>query len=159
MLQRQKTCVVHTKATCSRDMKQGQNHNMCTHLKILRVHFSRICCSDMYPRVTWYFYNCATPIWGSPFVLSPWRVLWSSRISTSWDTSRVMSLQHIPETCTHNNFIRVQMLWFCPCYMYPLRDRNACRLSVYYTSFCHRNMSLQHDLSRACPSLWKSVSQ
>ena len=33
-------------------------------MKILRVHVPGICCSGMSPRVNWYFFTCATPIWG-----------------------------------------------------------------------------------------------
>ena len=106
---------------------------------MLRVHFPGICCSDTSPRGNWYFYNCATPIWG-------W---FCPHDVTSWDTS----LQHIPGTCTRNIFMCVQMLWFCPCYMFPLHDPNACRFSEYYTPFCRWNMSLQH-----VPATWPLVS-
>ena len=46
MLKRQKTCVVHTEATCNRG-----KITTCAHMKMLRVHVSRICCGDMSPRV------------------------------------------------------------------------------------------------------------
>ena len=46
----EKTCVLHTEATRSRDVYQGQNHNMCTHMKIVWVHVPGICCSDMAAR-------------------------------------------------------------------------------------------------------------
>ena len=41
ILQRPKTFVG------TRNNTQGQNHNMCTHMKMLRVHVPGICCSDM----------------------------------------------------------------------------------------------------------------
>ena len=50
MLQRQKTCVVHTEATCSRDVwrghAEGTNRNTCTHKNV-----GGTCFRDMSPRV------------------------------------------------------------------------------------------------------------
>ena len=44
----------HALGSCSGNMQQGLNHNICTHMKMLRVHVSGICCSDcMSPRVIW----------------------------------------------------------------------------------------------------------
>ena len=45
------------------------------------------------------------------------------------------------------------MLWFCPCCMSPLHVPATCPLSVHYTPFCQRNMSLQH-----APAIWPIVS-
>ena len=59
--------VAATKTLCGAhwgDMHKGRV--ALTHMKMLCVHVSRVCCSGMSPRVNWYFYNCARPVWGSP---------------------------------------------------------------------------------------------
>ena len=72
------------------------------------------------------------------------------------------SLQHIPETCTCNIFMCVQMLWFCPSYMSRymtlMHVASAC---TTHGPFCRCYMSLQHDHS-CLPTFrdtWKSQVQ
>ena len=55
---KEKTCVVHTNATCSRNVKrghacstEGENHNIHANMKMLRVHVPGIFCIDKSPRV------------------------------------------------------------------------------------------------------------
>ena len=77
-------------------------------------------------KVPWHPCNVLSP---------PRRAPWNSTSWTLCDTSRGqnipsqisvdqrgISLQHIPGTCTPSIFICAQMLWFCPCYMSPLRS-------------------------------------
>lgn len=110
MLHRQKPCVVHTDATCSRDVYRGKNYN----LRMLRAQVPRICCSDMSPRVNWYFYTCATPIWG---IFCPRDVTHEVQRDELCATclGDKISLLHVPATC---------------------------RPSVHYTCCCHCNISL-----------------
>ena len=115
----------------------------------------------MSPRVNGYFYNCATPIWGSfcPRNVShevqlvelhgtrrgnkvtPKLVLhnYKSIISHEGTCRCNISLKHVPTTfscvCTCCDFVPAT----CPCYMSP-----HCALHKFFF-FCRCNMSLQHD--------------
>ena len=75
---RQKSCVVHTEAMCSRvvwwvHVSRTKSQHLHKH-EMLRVHVPGICCSDMSPRVNCYFYNCATPTNFGVILSAPRRV-------------------------------------------------------------------------------------
>ena len=120
---------------------------MCTHIKMLRVHVSGMCCSDL-------LHVAGTKS-------SPKLTQWCCTIINASVHTRG---QHIPETCTRTIFMCEHMLWFCPCYMsrYPsllhvplpvpatcsrytslLHVASECTTHV----FCRCKMSLQHDPS------------
>ena len=96
MFQRQKgvkyTLRRHALGSCSGDKWQGQNRDICTHMKMFWVHVSGICFSDFMGHVA-----------GQNHPQTGVAQLEKYQF-TRWD----MSLQHIAETCTRDTFICVR---------------------------------------------------
>lgn len=88
-------------------------------MKMLRVHFPGIHCSDMCPRGNWYFYNCATPIFGGYFA--------SAKCRTQFNLLNFMG--HLAGTKYHIHATR-------PCYMSP-----QCALKFFVASTCPCDMT------------------
>ena len=132
-------------------------HNICTHMVILRVRVSGICCSDMSPRVNWYFSNWYNTDLG---VISSLRRVPAMKLSlgqgrgdkitpklvlyqfTTEGTCRCnISPKHGPATfscvCTCCDFVPAT----CPRYTSLLHVASVCTTQV----FCCCNVSLQHE--------------
>lgn len=99
-------------------MYRGKNHN----LKMLQVHVPTDMLQHMSPRVSWYFYTCATPIWG---VFSRRDVSHEVQRDELCDMSRGQNVPairpcHMSPQCALHMFLSMQhVAVLCPCNMTP----------------------------------------
>ena len=108
---------------------------MCTHPKMLQVHVSGLCCSDMPPRVNWCFSNCATPIWGW---FCPCAV--SHEVAATYPWNMYMQHFHVCANVVILSLLHVPTTWL-------MHVASAC---TTHSPFCRWNMSLQH-VPATCP--------
>ena len=73
------------------------------------------CPLDVFNEVPSTIWNSVRHVAGTKY--PPTRCCSYTNISSHEGT--LMSLEHIPGKCTRNIFMRMHMLWFCPCYMSP----------------------------------------
>ena len=135
-------CVVHTGATCIRvgsrswGMYQGQSHNICTLMKMLRVQFQGYVAA-----------TCQVELHGTrrEDKITPKLVLHNYKSISSHEGTRRcnISLKHVPATpssvCACCDFVPATR----PGYTSLLHVASVCTTQV----FCRCNMSLQHEPS------------
>ena len=141
-----------TKATCSRDMKRGQNHNICTHENVKGT-CPRECCNDMSLCVNWYFF-LAQHQFGGYFVPVTYHTKFNWYTSRAQNIARkpwhfvyITVMKHVPATESKVEPIRDNdQNSFCSCTGTKTRRQHGVALS--FSCMPHRiGLSLKRAIS------------